>query len=400
MARDRKGAKVVDLTRTIVPVDRVKISRYTRMPELGPRVLFFTGGTALNAFSQRLKRYTHNSIHLVTPFDSGGSSAVLRKAFSMPAVGDLRHRLMALADESALGHPEVFSLFAHRLGQQDSQSELRAIVEKMRDGKHHHIKFVPEPIRSLISDYLGYFLEAAPNDFDFRKASIGNLILTGGYLRHNRSLDPIAFLFSKLVNVRGTVRTITDENTQLRVETEDGSVFVGQHLIGGKETKPVHSKITRIELVAENTDPRSRLPRQRRRLIRSAELIVFPPGSFYSSVIANLLPKGVGRAIMQNPVQRIYIPNLGEDPEQFGMTLQEQITKLDETIRRDAGITAERLCLDLILTDSRLLPGIDDDFVVWLNSRGAQLMDVDLESKDLEHQYDETKLCEAILSLF
>ena len=66
-------------------------------PPLGPRLVFFTGGTALRDLSRQLIHYTHNSVHLVTPFDSGGSSAALRRSFAMPAVGDIRNRLLALA---------------------------------------------------------------------------------------------------------------------------------------------------------------------------------------------------------------------------------------------------------------------------------------------------------------
>ena len=69
-------------------------------PELGPHIVFFTGGTALRHISQHLAELTHNSVHLVTPFDSGGSSATLRQAFGMPAVGDIRNRLLDLADTS------------------------------------------------------------------------------------------------------------------------------------------------------------------------------------------------------------------------------------------------------------------------------------------------------------
>lgn len=376
----------------------LKIARYLKSPELGPRVLFFSGGTALNNFSQRLKKYTYNSIHIVTPFDSGGSSAVLRKAFQMPAVGDMRSRMMALADESALGHPEVFSLFTHRLPADQSQSELRQRVEQMQLGKDRLVKSIPEPMRSLICDYLGYFLNAASSSFDFKGASIGNLILTGGYLGHNRSLDPIAFLFSKLVHVRGIVRTITDEDTELCVTTESGKTIIGQHLITGKEVNPLSDKIVDMTLAyAEEGDPLSRVRKQGRRLIRSAELVVFPPGSFYSSILANLLPKGVGKAIMDNPATKVYVPNLGNDPEQFGMTLQEQIEQLERFIARDTG--KKERCIDILLTDSRLLSGIDETLLQWLDQRGIQLLDVDLSNSERSDRYDETKLCEAILSL-
>ncbi|MGE4294032.1 MAG: 2-phospho-L-lactate transferase CofD family protein, partial [Desulfovibrio sp.] len=90
----------IRVAREVLVPDRIKLERYRQVPALGPRVLFFSGGTALRDTSAELVRYTHNSVHIITPFDSGGSSAILRKAFDMPAVGDIRNRLMALADTS------------------------------------------------------------------------------------------------------------------------------------------------------------------------------------------------------------------------------------------------------------------------------------------------------------
>lgn len=372
------------------------LAKYQDNPDAGPKPLFLSGGTALNGVSQILKRYTHNSIHLVTPFDSGGSSAVLRKAFDMPAVGDLRSRMMALADTSLAGHPEVTELFALRLPTAESQSALRSRVEALQQRNDRRIQSIPEPVQSIICDFLNYFLESAPNDFDFRRASIGNLILAGGYLSHNRSLDPIALLFSRLVQVRGQVRTITDERGELKVTTESGREIIGQHRMTGKESQPLNERITSLELLLPQ-GAESHLAPQERDWINSADLIVFPPGSFYSSVLANLLPKGVGKAIMDNPASKVYVPNLGSDPEQFGMTLQEQIEYLERFISRDAGIS-ERF-IDIVLTDSTLLSGIDETFLQWLEHRGIQLLDIDLANSERSDRYDETKLCEAILSL-
>ena len=102
------------LRRAAIIPDIVRVARYHRAPEIGPRLLFFSGGTALREVSQILTDYTHNSFHLITPFDSGGSSATLRRAFGMISVGDLRNRLLALADRKLRGHPEIYRLFAYR----------------------------------------------------------------------------------------------------------------------------------------------------------------------------------------------------------------------------------------------------------------------------------------------
>ena len=130
--------------------DDLRVSRALSAPHLGPRILFFSGGSALNGVSRQLKRYSYNSIHLITPFDSGGSSQILREAFDMPAVGDLRSRLMALADETELGQPDIFALFSHRFPKEGCQDALRAEVDEMVKGRHPLIKAISQPMRMLI----------------------------------------------------------------------------------------------------------------------------------------------------------------------------------------------------------------------------------------------------------
>ena len=121
----------ITVSRTATLPDRVRAERALRAPDLGPKILFFSGGTALRRLSRRLVRYTHNSIHVITPFDSGGSSAVLRKAFGMPAVGDLRNRLMALADRSVQGNPEMFRLSAYRFDLQKPLPDLKQELDEV-----------------------------------------------------------------------------------------------------------------------------------------------------------------------------------------------------------------------------------------------------------------------------
>lgn len=391
------------MTRPVTLPDSLKLTRYQKLPELGPRVLFFSGGSALNGISRTLKQYTHNSIHLVSAFDSGGSSAVLRDAFDMPAVGDLRSRLMALADETVLGHPEIVSLFSYRLPKDDSDANLLKQLERLTQGKDPLVRCIPNPMRSLICNHLGYFQQAMPEGFDLRGASIGNLILTGGYLNNNRSLDPILFLFSQLVNVRGTVRSITGDERQLLARLEDGTKVVGQHLLTGKEVAPISSPVRRLQLVHSQQEPKvepSKLRKSNRKLLASAELICYPPGSFYSSLVANLLVDGVGSSVADNPCPKVYIPNLGSDPEQFGMTLKQQVNALLHYLQVDQEepVAVSRL-LNFVLLDSRFLNGVDDAFKARLAELDIQLIDMDLTDPEQPEQYDSEKLVSALLSM-
>ena len=121
----------ITVCREIEVPDALRVARFQKAPELGPRLLFFSGGTALRGLSRRLVDFSHNSIHVITPFDSGGSSAKIRQAFQMPAIGDVRARIMDLADTTLRGNHEVVALFAHRFPAdgRDLEAQLARMVQ-------------------------------------------------------------------------------------------------------------------------------------------------------------------------------------------------------------------------------------------------------------------------------
>lgn len=316
------------------------MARAARTPELGPRIVFFSGGTALKKLSGALKHYTHNSVHVITPFDSGGSSAELRRVFGMPSVGDLRNRLLALADDTVRGNPDVYELFSYRLPKDQPRAQLLRRLDAMVAGDDPLVSAVAPPMRRLVRTHLRIVRERLPADFDLRDASIGNLALAGGYLHEDQDMESVLFLFSKLVGVLGTVRLVTEADLHLATRLQDGTQFVGQHLLTGKEVEPVASPVERMWLVDREDSSREVRPAASEyvlRLIGKADLLCFPPGSYYTSVLANLLPDGVGRAIAATDCPKVFIPNTFADPEMLGMDVCSAARGLIEAIERDCG---------------------------------------------------------------
>jgi CofD-related protein of GAK system len=387
------------ITRAVRMPDPFRIERFLSNPKLGPRLLFFSGGSALNGVAQHLKRYTHNSIHLVTPFDSGGSSQGLRLAFNMPAIGDLRSRLMALADETVLGHPDVFRLFTHRFSKTAAPKDLAGELQAMIAGTHPLIEAIEQPMRTLIQNQLGMFHAARPKSFDLRGASIGNLILAGGYLNQNQELEPIIFLVSKLVGVQGTVRAVTDDNLHLGAELSSGDVVIGQHLLTGKEHPPLASPIKDLFFnigLADRDPAEAVFPDRNRSLIGSSDLVCYAPGSFYTSLMATLLPTGVGRSVAARTVPKVYVPSLGQDPETGDMRLADRVHALLTYLRKDAGsdCPVHRL-LNYVIVDK----SVPESETGEIGARGIAVLRLDLVSKASAPYYDPAPLCEALVSL-
>ena len=382
--------------------DPVRLERYRTNPAYGPRLLFFSGGTALRESSRKLIRYTHNSIHLITPFDSGGSSAKLRRAFRMLAVGDLRNRLMALADQSVLGQPAIFELFKHRFPADADPRELRGRLARMVDGRDPRIATIGHPMRKLIRAHLRHFQEQMPARFDLRGANIGNLILAGGYLNQGRHIDPVIYLFSKLVEVRGMVRPITSSNRHLVAELEDGTVLVGQHRITGKQRPPIASPVARVYLSRRQRKPEPAVTVLRQRVaeqITSADLICYPMGSFYSSLIANLLVERVSAAIAANDVPKVFVPNLGADPEQLGLDLPTLTQTLIRYLRAGCDPTVRtRELLQLVLVDEAVVRA-NPELVARIEALDVQLVAAPLVTARSAPLIDGEQLVQLLLSL-
>lgn len=401
--RRSKMSLKLRITRTVHLPNRLRLARLARAPELGPKILFLSGGSALNQLSRALINYTHNSIHLITPFDSGGSSARLRQAFQMPAVGDLRNRLTALADQTVKGNPDITRLFSFRFPKEQSPEELDRRLDLMLRGRDGLIAAIPDPMRKIIRTHLGFFRQSMPENFDLRGASIGNLVLTGGYLENDRHLDPVIFLFSKLAEVRGTVRPVLNKSLHLVAELENGQVLIGQHLLTGREVPPITSPVKKVYLSFSKKHPEPIRPSIRQKtvsLIEEADLICYPVGSFYSSLIANLLPDGVTRTMAQTESPKIFIPNPTSDPEVVGASVSEMAETLIDYLMVEASeeVSIDRL-LNFVLVDSKKgqYPGGLDR--AEIERLGVAVIDTDLITPRSRPFFDPELLLGVLLSL-
>ena len=391
------------ITRPLIVPDPVRLARYARAPELGPCILFFSGGSGPGFMSRELINYTHNSTHLITPFDSGGSSAVLRRAFAMPAVGDLRNRMMALSDMSVRGNAEVRKLFAYRLPMDAGVGELVERLEAMTEGDDPMVAAIPDPLRKIIRNHLGYFLMAMPGDFDLAGASIGNLVLVGGYLNNGRHLDPVIFLFSKLAEVRGVVRPVVNRNLHLAARLADGRLVLGQHRLTGRSEPPLSSPIVRLWLnqgLDQQRPVTAEIRPKVRHLIAEAELICYPVGSFYTSLLASLLPHGVGEAVAANPCPKVFVPGTAPDREVLAGGVARRAAELMAALgAQDGPRRAGGRVLDYVLLDrgwSEYPGGLDRRA---LEEMGLRIIEADLVTSDSAPLTDGRLLAEALLSL-
>lgn len=319
------------------------------------RIVLFSGGTALNPTARQLKQYTARTLHLLPPFDSGGSSAELRRHWPIAAVGDLRSRLLALADETRPCAAARAALLARRLPEVlAADTAADAVLSVWLDeastlGDDDNWSWLCAQLASLIA--------TLPESFERAGASFGNLMLAAAMVRGGETLSGASDQLAQALQARGQAHAVVDANLHLGARLADGRVLIGQHQLTGKEHAPVSSRIIDTWLnqgLDHKQAGHCTISENLASAIRGAALIVYGPGSFHSSLMAQLLPQGVCTAIAQSRARKVYVPNLGDDPELFDCPPAQALELLLARLRHDQPDAAD--VLDTLLIDPSQRP--------------------------------------------
>jgi CofD-related protein of GAK system len=354
------GELVIERARSLVHLNHpvylpvwTKVHHYEHHPLEGPPLAILSGGSGARRLSETLIRFTHNSIHVLPVFDDGGSSRELRFKLNMPPPGDLRNRLMALSDMSCSGNPEVSRLFRTRLPARAGPAELQEELESYISDQHPQMAKIERRYRRIIINHLDRFNYMKPGDFDLRGGNIGNFVIAGSYLSVG-DLESVIFEFSALAAVRGHVYPVcAGAHLHLRAEFDDGSVWIGQSRITSRSHPPIRAlsivekrpgpPLVRVESspelapagdVDEGVEAHPTLNPLADAAIRRSSLICYAMGSFYTSILSNLLVAGVGQAIRETKRPKVFIANLMRDAETPGMTVSSMLAELHRTLRR------------------------------------------------------------------
>lgn len=289
----------------------------TRPEPSRPHIVILAGGTASRNLTITLIRQGIRVTRLVPAWDSGGSSKAIREALHILPVGDIRQALMTMA--YAEGHAgDVVRIFNARLSEAGNAAALARELAFYANGAHPVLKAMKPEIAEAILRYLGIFISAVGPDFDWRRGSIGNFILTGALLAEDGDVNSAILTFKSLCSIAGNVWPVSQaRDLTLVARLKDGRRVEGQHRITALNEADAAIGIAAVSLDVASANP------QALAAIGAADAIVYGPGSFYTSVLPHLLIAGVADAIAGARANKILIGNMLEDRETRAVSLDE-----------------------------------------------------------------------------
>lgn len=221
-----------------------------------PKIVILGGGTGLSVVLRGLKTISDQITAIVTVADDGGGSGVLREDLGMLPPGDIRNCIIALANTE----PVMEKLLQYRFpeGQLKGQSFGNLFIAAMN----------------------GVF-----GNFEMAIKEMSNILA-----------------------VTGKVLPMTLEDVQLFAKLEDGTVIKGESNIPHK-VEELGSPIDHIFI-----KPVAKPLQEALEAIEEADIIILGPGSLYTSVMPNLLVKGIAQQLYKSNALKVYVPNIMTQP--------------------------------------------------------------------------------------
>jgi uncharacterized cofD-like protein len=237
-----------------VTIGTIGETLYSRLSkEKGPKIVVIGGGTGLSVLLKGLKKHTNHLTAIIGVSDDGGSSGRLRRELGVVPPGDFRNCIVAMADEESR-LPELFQYrFSEGTGLKDHS-------------------------------FGNLFLVAMTN-------------LTGNFVQ---ALSES----SKVLAVQGQIAPATTANLKLSARLVDGRVIDGESNITAE--KGVVSQLYIHPEDAEAYQPAVDS-------ILEADLIVFGPGSLYTSILPNLMVPGIQKSILNAKAMKVYVCNVATE---------------------------------------------------------------------------------------
>lgn len=410
------------------------------------KVVVFGGGTGLSNIvggSSKSQEWLKNpfdgiksafsyTTSVVCITDDGGSTGELQKDLPLIALGDIRHVLVSSLQEDHIQaryklHRKDIAAFVMNIAYLFN-FRISAETDSFFDlQKCEYFKSLPYALREYLGNLYIFLQKSEPLRTSLkREHCLGNLFLAAAIYdvktRFNISFHEAIEIglaeVSKMIGVpKGAVYPVSSTPAQLRALYTNGVESLGEHKIG-KSSRGYPVGRIEIDFASAPVVYETVLEK-----IAEADLLLFAPGSLYSSIIPLLKIPQIVEAIRQNNrAQKILVSNLWVQAGETDQSIPDPSRKFFVSDMLKAyeanidggteGIFDEIVCLSLDDIPASILQcyAVEDKFPIYLDrvrveQMGYAPVECGVYSKNMllsgnVIQHDAKLLSEAIRTLF
>lgn len=320
------------------------------------RVAMFSGGRGTGAITEALLRYPDIELTLlVNTYDDGLSTGLLRRFIpGMLGPSDVRKNISRfLQQRQDSASQALLFLIEYRFPDPMDTATAITLLDAVRDitshtfSSHELIEKREElSLRQMrmLSRYLDTFLRYYEQrivdfpDFPFSDVSLGNILFAGCYLVNGQDFNQAVTHFSSFTEIGERVLNLTNGENRVLVAMkqhgqylhDEASIVSSQDSSRIQEIFLLHDyldqskyqfgeyKIDNIRML-RNLEELPALSKAAEKSIQEADIIIYGPGTQYSSLFPSYLTSGVAEAIQANTkAEKVFIGNIARDFDIMG----------------------------------------------------------------------------------
>jgi len=213
------------------------------------RVVIIGGGSGIIPLLKAFKKLGQNLWGITSMVDSGGSTGKLRKSYGVSPAGDIRRIIAALSDN--VGALELIN-YRFKGGELDAHT-------------------------------------------------LGNILLAA--LEKTRGIEEGKEEIERLLGAKGKAFPVTLDKCDIYAKLENGHILNGESEID----LPLRNPFLKTKKVW--LKPEVKISKKVEEAILKADFVVIGPGDLYSSIMPNLLVKGMAKAMKNSQAKKVFVCN-------------------------------------------------------------------------------------------
>jgi len=320
------------------------------------KITILSGGSAIKDIIFELLHYADNISRVVPTTDNGSSSKELRRIFDILSVGDIRQSIAISIPHTPKGK-QLVKLINWRFPVKTDIGieKLKAMMED-RESIIHTLNQNGVEQQQLFRYLTSFYDSAKDSNINLSGGSMGNFILVGAYFMHHQNWNLAIDALERLLGCKAkTFPIYTQNNLHLKATMRDSSIIFGEDKIGREYSSNEECHIKQIDICSKNGDisPIDKIEANSKvvQSIQKADLILYSPGSFFTSILPHLLNLQVPHALKKNQnAKKVFLVNLSQDNETKGCSAKNILEHLFETVQKHhSDITPKDLITDIII---------------------------------------------------
>jgi len=319
------------------------------------KIALFSGGSGNIRFINLINNLPGAELTiLVNGYDDGKSTGEIRKY--IPGIlgpSDFRKNISHLIDKKNPNGKIFYSIFNYRFSKNINKRDFKSFLKLDQNNKIvKNLKIYDLSFQkfSIIRNYLNIFYQYYSNHslLNLSDISLGNILIASSFLKNKKNFNKGLYDIQDLLEINNKVLNITKgENLFLNALLEDGTlipneehlvqiphksrvddIFLLKEKLSNTNIKFINSQTNKNKKnILNKSSIRPKLNEDVVSVIKSSDIIIYGPGTQFSSLFPSYITTGLRKLIEKSKAKKFLVTNIYLDNDIIKETVESIIHK-------------------------------------------------------------------------